>query len=145
MGLSYSPFFIGVMTSNNPMRSRITYVHLLFFLTVISFPSVIQYSSAQPISLSNPPNVGSTGKGDGQFAEIEHMATDKFNNIYVNDPQSGPNGSGMPRVQKFDTNGHFITKFGSFGSGDGQFVDPEHLAVDSDGNVYVTDRKNNNI
>ncbi len=88
---------------------------------------------------------GSTGKGDGQFAEIEHMATDKFRNIYVNDPQSGVNGSGMPRVQKFDTNGHFITKFGSGGSGDGQFVDPEHLAVDSDGNVYVTDRKHNNI
>jgi DNA-binding beta-propeller fold protein YncE len=51
----------------------------------------------------------------------------------------------MARVQKFDTNGHFITKFGSSGSGDGQFTDPEHLAVDSDGIVYVTDRKNNNI
>ena len=88
---------------------------------------------------------GSAGKGDGQFSEIEHMATDSFDNIYVNDPQSGPDGSGMACVQKFDTNGHFITKFGSAGSGDGQFTDPEHLAVDSDGNVYVTDRKNNNI
>ena len=88
---------------------------------------------------------GSAGKSDGQFSEIEHMATDKFDNIYVNDAQSGPNGSGMPHVQKFDTNGHFITKFGSFGSGDGQFVDPEHLALDSDGNVYVTDRGNNRI
>ncbi len=58
---------------------------------------------------------------------------------------TGPNGSGMPRVQKFDTNGHFITKFGSYGKGDGQFVDPEHLTVDSEGNVYVSDRHNNNI
>ena len=81
------------------------------------------------------------GKGDGQFTEVEHMTTDKFNNIYVNDPQSGVNGSGMPRVEKFDTDGHFITKFGSLGSGNGQFVDPEHNAVDSDGNVYITDRK----
>src|SRR6266540_3033621 len=88
---------------------------------------------------------GSAGKGDGQFSEIEHMATDSFDNIYVNDPQSGPDGSGIPRVQKFDTNGHFITKFGSLGSGNGQFIDPEHLAVDFDGNVYVADRKNNNI
>lgn len=88
---------------------------------------------------------GSTGKGDGQFAEVEHMTTDKYDNIYVNDPQSGPNGSGMPRIQKFDTNGHFITKWGSFGSRDGQFVDPEHNAVDSEGNVYITDRKNNDI
>jgi hypothetical protein len=36
--------------------------------------------------------------------------SDRYDNMYVNDPQSGPNGSGMPRVQKFDTNGHFITK-----------------------------------
>ena len=88
---------------------------------------------------------GSTGTGDGQFSQMEHMAVDKFDNIYVNDPQSGPNGSGIPRVQKFDTNGHFIIKWGSYGRGDGQFVDPEHLTVDSEGYVYVTDRHNNNI
>jgi len=27
----------------------------------------------------------------------------------------------------------------------GEFVDPEHLAIDSQGNVYVSDRANNNI
>ena len=42
---------------------------------------------------------GSTGKGDGQFAEVEHMATDSFDNIYVNDPQSGPDGADW-RVSK---------------------------------------------
>ena len=88
---------------------------------------------------------GSTGTGDGHFSEIEHMATDKFDNIYVNDPQSGDTGSGQPRVQKFDNNGNFITKWGSYGTGDGQFIDPEHLAIDSEGNVYVSDRANNNI
>jgi tripartite motif-containing protein 71 len=88
---------------------------------------------------------GSEGTGNGQFSEIEHMATDKFDNIYVNDPQSGPTSSGIPRVQKFDTNGNFITKWGSYGSGDGQFIDPEQLAVDSEGFIYVSDRENNNI
>jgi hypothetical protein len=34
---------------------------------------------------------------------------------------------------------------GSHGSGDGQFVDPELLTVDLEGNVYVSDRHNNNI
>ena len=88
---------------------------------------------------------GSTGTSNSQFAEVEHMATDKYNNIYVNDPQLGDNGSGQPSVKKFDTNGNFITKFGSLGKGDGQFTDPEHLAIDSDGNVYVSDRKANTI
>ena len=31
------------------------------------------------------------------------------------------------------------------GTGDGQFIDPEHLAIDSEGYVYVSDKGNNNI
>jgi DNA-binding beta-propeller fold protein YncE len=88
---------------------------------------------------------GSTGTSNSQFSEVEHMATDKFDDIYVNDPQLGVNGSGNPSVKKFDTNGNFITKFGSLGKGNGQFTDPEHLALDSYGNVYVSDRKANTI
>jgi DNA-binding beta-propeller fold protein YncE len=88
---------------------------------------------------------GSEGSGDGQVSHVEHIAVDKYDNIYVNDPQSDKTGSGIPRVQKFDTNGNFITKWGSEGTGDGQFIDPEHLAIDSDGYVYVSDRGKNNI
>ena len=88
---------------------------------------------------------GSEGSKDGQFSHVEHIATDKYNNIYVNDPQADESGSGIPRVQKFDSNGKFITKWGSYGKGDGKFIDPEHLAIDSNGYVYVSDRGNNNI
>lgn len=88
---------------------------------------------------------GSEGTGDGQFSHVEHIATDKYDDIYINDPQSDKTGSGIPRVQKFDTNGNFITKWGSMGTGDGQFIDPEHLAIDSNGYVYVSDKENNNI
>ena len=41
--------------------------------------------------------------------------------------------------------GKFLAKFGSDETGAGQLEDPEHLAVDADGNVYVSDRKNNKI
>ena len=51
----------------------------------------------------------------------------------------------QPRVLKFDNNGNFLTKFGSGGAGVGQLGDPEHLAVDTDGDVYISDRKNNKI
>ena len=73
------------------------------------------------------------------------LLLDKYDNVYVTDPQSDPGCSQLPRVLKFDSEGKFITKWGSFGKGDGQFMDPEHLAVDSEGNVYISDRKRDDI
>jgi hypothetical protein len=42
---------------------------------------------------------------------------------------------------KFSPTGEFITKWGD----KGEFEDPEHLAVDSEGNVYVSDRGKNKV
>ena len=88
---------------------------------------------------------GSKGSGNSEFCHIEHIAIDKYDNVYVTDPQSDPGCSQHPRVLKFNNQGNFITKLGSYGEEDGQFVDPEHLAVDSEGLVYVSDRSNDNI
>lgn len=88
---------------------------------------------------------GSKGAGDYQFCHMEHIALDKFDNVYVTDPQSDPGCSMQPRVLIYNDEGKFLTKFGSYGSGSGQFRDPEHLAIDSDGNIYISDRKNDNI
>lgn len=49
------------------------------------------------------------------------------------------------RIQKFDSAGNFLTKWGSFGSGDGQFDRPYGAAVDLSGNVFVADMGNNRI
>ena len=49
------------------------------------------------------------------------------------------------RIQKFDPNGTFITMWGTFGSGNGQFDGPDGIAVDDSGNVYVSDYGNNRI
>jgi DNA-binding beta-propeller fold protein YncE len=88
---------------------------------------------------------GSKGSDNNQFCHMEHLALDKHDNVYVTDPQSDPGCSNQPRVLKFDSHFNFITKFGSYGDDPGQFRDPEHLAVDNDGNVYVSDRKNDEI
>lgn len=53
--------------------------------------------------------------------------------------------SGNHRVQLFDKNGTFITKWGSEGSEDGQFSKPESIDVDRFGHVYVADTSNNNV
>jgi DNA-binding beta-propeller fold protein YncE len=39
----------------------------------------------------------------------------------------------------------FVSKWGSYGSGDGQFNEPYGIAVDSPGYVYVVDNKNNRV
>ncbi|CAN5649309.1 hypothetical protein BH23THE1_BH23THE1_35430 [soil metagenome] len=49
------------------------------------------------------------------------------------------------RIQKFDSEGNFLTKWGSEGSGDGQFILPTGIAIDSTGNVYVVDYNNHRI
>ena len=51
----------------------------------------------------------------------------------------------QPYIKKFDKFGHFITKIGSYGKKPGQIIDPEHLAIDTDGDIYLSDRGNNRI
>ena len=81
---------------------------------------------------------GSEGKGKGEFTPLlEHLEVDsKQDRIFMVD------GALNPRIQVFDTNGNFTTTFGTSGNGDGQFSKPEHVNIDSSGNVYVVDRGN---
>jgi uncharacterized protein YjiK len=39
----------------------------------------------------------------------------------------------------------FITKWGSWGTGDGQFAGPEGIAIDSNGNIFIAEEYNNRI
>ena len=46
-------------------------------------------------------------------------------------------------IKKFDSDGKFMTtSWGSEGDGDGQFLRPEDVAIDSADNVYVVDSGN---
>ncbi len=85
---------------------------------------------------------GSRGTGDGQFRVPDWsaggpsgIAADSFGNVYAADPLNN-------RIQKFDSWGNFIGKWGSYGSGDGEFDRPNSVAVDSSGNVFVVDAGN---
>lgn len=81
---------------------------------------------------------GSVGSGNGQFSNPISVAVDAANNSYVLD-------YGGHRVQKFDTNGNYLSQWGSEGTGDGQFSLPMSIAVDSTNNVYVLDATQKNV
>ena len=48
-------------------------------------------------------------------------------------------------VKKFTLQGDYLSKFGSCGSGDGQFTNPQGLTFNSKGLLYVVDRSNYRI
>ncbi|HEX5610430.1 MAG TPA: hypothetical protein VFX45_10110 [Solirubrobacterales bacterium] len=52
---------------------------------------------------------------------------------------------GNNRIETFDSSRAFVSKFGSAGSGNGQFSAPRSLALDSKGNIWVADSGNKRI
>jgi len=85
---------------------------------------------------------GSWGSGNGQIAtpipfSVE-LAIDAQGNVYVTD-------GGNNRVEKFDSQGNYLSQFGSFGTGNGQFNAPTGIAIDAQGNIYVTDVVNERV
>ncbi len=91
-------------------------------------------------SLSSAPRrpVAFVFKIDHGLAYPTALATDREGNVYVIDGDHH-------RIQKFDSNGQFLTMWGSIGDGSGQFVFriqgpiPGGIAVDERGIVYVAD------
>lgn len=89
---------------------------------------------------------GGQGAAPGQFNEPWGLAVDQERSfVYVADTWNH-------RVQKFDLEGELITQWGTFADTGGQasgaesqFWGPRDVAVDDEGNVYVTDTGNKRI
>ncbi|MGB2819809.1 MAG: NHL repeat-containing protein, partial [Phycisphaerae bacterium] len=89
--------------------------------------------------------LGGPGAGKGKFARIRDLAFDSHGRLYVLD--GGPfkhrdeEVEGNFLVQKFDADGRFVGQFTVFDQGLGAGNDPARLAIDGNGQVYVTQPK----
>jgi DNA-binding beta-propeller fold protein YncE len=86
---------------------------------------------------------GSKGPGDGQFDGAMFMTIDSSDRIYVGDAFN-------QRIQIFDTEGNLLETIGGkvtmlIAMEDGNFATISGLAVDSSGNLYVSDDLNRRI
>ena len=86
--------------------------------------------------------IGGWGPCDNCFRYPQSIEIDSNGDVVVIDIRSGRNYS---TVKKFNSSGQFISKFGSYGTGDGQFEDPTGLAFDATGNIYISDQYNHRI
>ncbi|TKJ30521.1 MAG: hypothetical protein CEE40_04800 [Chloroflexi bacterium B3_Chlor] len=88
---------------------------------------------------------GSVGQEPGQLTEPWGIAVDSEDNVYVADTWNH-------RIQKFTADGEFITYWGAHQNTDGQLLEPQGMfwgprgiAVDLEGNLFVTDTGNKRI
>jgi hypothetical protein len=82
---------------------------------------------------------GTSGNREGELNHTTGVAVDSQGRyVYVADSHNN-------RVQKFDSNGVFVTSWGTYGSDERQFVRPYSIAVDSNGIVYIGDLKDDRI
>lgn len=73
------------------------------------------------------------------FNSPSDIAIDNRNgDIYVVD-------TGNNRIQRFNSEGNFLSEFGQFGSENGSFNSPWGIAVDNQGFVYISDSKNGRL
>lgn len=78
-----------------------------------------------------------SNSGDQLFNSPANLTITADDTVYI--------ASAHEFIQQFDANGNFIRKWGSKGSGDGQFDGLADLSVAPDGRIFVTDRGNDRI
>ena len=83
----------------------------------------------------DPDGVGSLEVGDGEFPEHVQIAADSDGFVYVTDSPQFSNNDVIVRIQKFDSNGHFQSKWKI---DEGEFGFTGRIYVDEHGSNYVT-------
>ncbi len=87
---------------------------------------------------------GGPGTEAGKFVELRDITFDNENRLYALDGgevDAAGNRKGNFRVQRFDARGKFQAQFSVWDEGLGKSNEPSRIAVDSRGQVYVSQPK----
>ncbi|MCP4695906.1 MAG: 6-bladed beta-propeller, partial [Gammaproteobacteria bacterium] len=81
------------------------------------------------------------------WTTIKGIAIDSKDNVYIlkTANYSENIAYSVRHIQKHTADGQFITQWGSYGSGAGQFLGSLDIAIDKDDNVYIADDGNHRI
>ena len=83
--------------------------------------------------------------GSHHFNQPNDLAFGRNGDIFVVQGHTPEGDGGDPRVLKFDKNGKFIKTWGGRGAEPGQFTEAHGIAIDTKGQLWVTDRENQRI
>ena len=110
------------------------------YVTYFSVNLVRKYSSSGVLvhEIGIKSNYDEGSSDDGKFWSPRGIAVDSQNNVYICDSFNN-------RIQKFDSSGNFILKFGSQGSTSGKFIFPWFIRIDNKDNAYITDLQNHRV
>ena len=112
------------------MLSRRSFMVLTCGATLFGLSSL---GYAGELKFEHHMNIGSTGRGPGQFKYVEDFAFAKNGNLLATDAANA-------NIQVFDkTTGKYLSQFGGKGDDDHHFEKPEGIAVAPDGTIFVAD------
>jgi DNA-binding beta-propeller fold protein YncE len=133
----------GVATNSSPLADPRDVVRVGSTLYVLDSGNQRVVRMALTLAPTAPPptaigSFGTAGSGPGQLNGPNGVVGAPDGTILVADTYNH-------RIQRFRSDGTYLSMFGSNGSGPGQFKSPIALATGADGTIYVADHENHRV
>lgn len=131
-------FLLLIFTLTGPISAQ--KIETVDGVRIIHNPQGGRWGKDLPITISLVRTIGdiNTLEENLAFNIPSDIVVDNEGHIYILD-------SGNNRIQKFDTQGNYLSTLGRSGQGPGEFNSPSSLDIDYQGYLYIADQNNQRI